>query len=73
MELIGTIKLAKGKKAQILVKALEEVGWDKGELLAEFVNKDKEIELVIIHTLDIIDDWTMETTGRELMNKYSEF
>jgi hypothetical protein len=35
--------------------------------------KDKEIELVIIHTLDIIDDWTMETTGRELMNKYSEF
>ena len=35
--------------------------------------EDKEIELVIIHTLDIIDDWTMETTGRELMNKYSEF
>ena len=27
--------------------------------------EDKEIELVIIHTLDIIDDWTMETTGRE--------
>ena len=36
-------------------------------------SEDKEIELVIIHALDFIDDWTMETTGRELMNKYSEF
>ena len=35
--------------------------------------EDKEIELVIIHALDFIDDFTMETTGRELMNKYSEF
>ena len=36
-------------------------------------SEDKEIELVIIHALDFIDDATMETTGRELMNKYSEF
>ena len=36
-------------------------------------SEDKKIELVIIHALDFIDDWTMETTGRELMNKYSGF
>lgn len=36
-------------------------------------SEDKEIELVIIHALDFIDDYTMEMTGRELMNKYSEF
>ena len=34
---------------------------------------DKEVILAIIHALDFIDDYTMEMTGRELMNKYSEF
>ena len=34
---------------------------------------DKEVILAIIHALDFIDDFTMEMTGRELMNKYSEF
>ena len=36
--------------------------------------EDKEIELVIIHALDFIDDYiTNEMTMRELRNKYSEF
>ena len=35
--------------------------------------EDKELELVIIHALDFIDDFTEEMTGRELTNKYSEF
>jgi len=55
MELIGTVKLAKGKKAQILVKALEEVGWGKGELLAEFVNKDKDA-IVLMRARDVLDE-----------------
>ena len=55
MELIGTIKLAKGEKAQILVKALEEVGWGKGELLAEFVNKDKDA-IVLMRASDVLDE-----------------
>jgi len=55
MELIGTVKLAKGKKAQILVKALEEVGWDKGELLAEFVNNDKDA-IVLMRARDVLDE-----------------
>ena len=35
--------------------------------------EDKEIELVILHALDFIDDATGAMTERELMNKYSEF
>ena len=35
-------------------------------------SEDKEIELVIIHALDFIDDATGAMTGRELMNKYNE-
>ena len=35
--------------------------------------RDKQVILAIMNALDFIDDWTMETTGRELMNKYSEF
>ena len=35
--------------------------------------EDKEIELVIIHVLDFIDDFlTNEMTVRELKNKYNE-
>lgn len=34
---------------------------------------DKQVILAIIKGLDFIDDYTMEMTGRELMNKYSEF
>ena len=33
---------------------------------------DKQVILAIIHALDAIDDFTMEMTGRELMNKYNE-
>jgi len=36
-------------------------------------SEDKELELVILHALDFIDDWINEMTMRELMNKYSEF
>ena len=32
---------------------------------------DKQVILAIIHALDAIDDFTMEMTGRELMNKYN--
>jgi hypothetical protein len=35
--------------------------------------RDKQVILAIMNALDFIDDWTMETTERELMNKYSEF
>ena len=34
---------------------------------------DKEVILAIMHALDFIDDATGAMTGRELMNKYSEF
>lgn len=33
---------------------------------------DKQVILAIIHALDAIDDFTMEMTGMELMNKYNE-
>ena len=69
MELIGTVKLAKGKKAQILVKALEEVGWDKGELLAEFVNNDKDA-IVLMRARDVLDEEKIrEKEGNERGNK----
>ena len=35
--------------------------------------RDKQVILAIIHALDFIDDATGAMTGRELMNKYSEF
>ena len=35
--------------------------------------RDKKVILTIINALDFIDDYTMEMTGRELMNKCSEF
>ena len=64
MELIGTIKLAKGEKAQILVKALEEVGWGKGELLAEFVNKDKDA-IVLMRASDVLDGKKIREKGEK--------
>ena len=54
MELIGTIKLAKGKKAQILVKAIEQVGWQEEELLVEFVNDAKDA-VILMRASDVLD------------------
>jgi len=36
-------------------------------------SEDKEIELVIIHALDFIDNISGEQLMRELKNKYSKF
>ena len=55
MELIGTIKLAKGKKAQILVKAIEQVGWQEEELLVEFVNDAKDA-VILMRARDVLDE-----------------
>ena len=55
MRTIGTTKLMKGKKAQILVKAIEQVGWKEGELLVEFVNDAKDA-VILIRARDVLDE-----------------
>lgn len=40
MKLIGTAKLARGKKVQILSEAIDKLGWEEGEQLVELVSDD---------------------------------
>ena len=55
MRTIGTTKLMKGKKAQILVKAIEQVGWQEEELLVEFVNDAKDA-VILMRARDVLDE-----------------
>ena len=55
MQTIGTTKLMKGKKAQILVKAIEQLGWQEEELLVEFVNDAKDA-VVLMRAKDVLDE-----------------
>ena len=59
MRTIGTTKLMKGKKVQILVKAIEQVGWQEEELLVEFVNDAKDA-VVLMRARDVIDEEKIE-------------
>lgn len=45
----------KGKKAQILVKAIEQVGWQEEELLVEFVNDAKDA-VILMRARDVLDE-----------------
>ena len=55
MRTIGTTKLMKGKKVQMLVKAIEQVGWQEEELLVEFVN-DAKNAVVLMRARDVLDE-----------------
>ena len=47
MELKDTTHLQKGGKIKIVEKALSEVGWDKGDVIAQFVNDAKDAVMLM--------------------------
>ncbi len=53
MELKDTTHLQKGGKIKIVEKALEEVGWDKGDVIAQFVSDAKDA-VVLMRAQDIL-------------------
>lgn len=46
MELKEVTKLQKGGKVRISRKAVKELGWEEGELIAQFVNKKDAVVLM---------------------------
>jgi hypothetical protein len=67
MRTIGTTKLMKGKKAQILVKAIEQVGWQEEELLVEFVNDAKDA-VILMRARDVLDEEKIREKRGEIKN-----
>ena len=55
MELKEVSKLQEGEKIKVSGKALKEVDWQKGDLIAQFVNKDKDA-IVLMRTRDVLDE-----------------
>ncbi|GAH25117.1 unnamed protein product [marine sediment metagenome] len=53
MELKDTTHLQKGGKIKIVEKALSEVGWEKGEVIAQYVNDDKDA-VVLMRAKDVL-------------------
>ena len=54
----------KGKKVQILVKAIEQVGWQEEELLVEFVNDAKDA-IVLMRARDVLDEEKIREKGEK--------
>lgn len=53
MELKEVSKLQKGEKVKVSGKAVEEVGWQEGEMIAQFVNSAKDA-VVLIRAKDVL-------------------
>ena len=45
----------KGGKAQMLAKAIEQLGWQEEELLVEFVNDAKDA-VILMRARDVLDE-----------------
>ena len=52
MKVIGTVKISRGGKVQITKKALEKLGWENSEILAEMTNDDEDA-LVLMREGDV--------------------
>lgn len=55
MELKEVSKLQEGEKIKVSGKALKEVDWEKGDLIVQFVNKDKDA-IVLMRARDVLDE-----------------
>jgi bifunctional DNA-binding transcriptional regulator/antitoxin component of YhaV-PrlF toxin-antitoxin module len=53
MELKEVTKLQKGEKVRISGKAVEELGWQEGDMIAQFVNKAKDA-VVLMRAQDVL-------------------
>lgn len=48
MELVDVTKLQKGEKVKISGKAVEKLGWQEGELIAQYLVREKKMAVVIL-------------------------
>ena len=53
MELKEVTKLQVGEKVKISGKAVKELGWQEGEMIAQFVNEDKDA-VVLMRAKDVL-------------------
>ena len=53
MELIEVTKLQKGDKVKISGKAVKEVGWERGTMIAQFINEAKDT-VVLMRAQDVL-------------------
>lgn len=64
MELKDTTHLQKGGKIKIVEQALEEVGWEKGEVIAQYVNDVKDA-VVLMRAKDVLSAEDIEKREKE--------
>ena len=64
MELKEVTTLQKGEKVRISGKAVKEVGWQEGEMIAQFVNKDKDA-VVLMRAQDVLSVEEIEKEKRK--------
>lgn len=55
MELKEVSKLQEGEKIKVSAKSLKEVDWRKGDLIAQFVNNNKDA-IVLMRARDVLDE-----------------
>lgn len=64
MELKEVTKLQKGEKVRISGKAVEELGWQEGDMIAQFVNKAKDA-VVLMRAQDVLSVEEIEKGKKE--------